>query len=103
MKSIYEQALGGEFKLLHPRIQQRFGFSSRDNVACIGTGTMEKIWHGAFYTMPFLYVGSWRRIMFPEQGESIPFTIKNLCVCGRTWARNRDLDPNLRNRRSPAI
>src|SRR6266478_3754425 len=53
MKSIYEQALGREFKLLHPRIQQRFGFSSRDNVACIGTGTMEKIWHGAFYTMPF--------------------------------------------------
>jgi len=93
MKSIYEQALGGEFKLLHPRIQQRFGFSSRDNVACIGTGTMEKIWHGAFYTMPFLYIGSWRRIMFPEQGESIPFTIKNYAYVdehGRetvTWIR----------------
>ena len=77
MRSIYEQALGEKFKLLHPRIQERFGFASRDNLACIGTGTMDEIWHGAFYTMPFLDVGSWRRIMFPEQGKSIPFTIKN--------------------------
>lgn len=77
MKSIYELALGEKFKLLHPRIQERFGFSSSDNVACIGTGIMDEIWHGALYTMPFLYIGSWRRIMFPEQGQAVPFTIKN--------------------------
>ena len=29
MRSIYEQALGEEFKLLHPRMQERFGFSSQ--------------------------------------------------------------------------
>ena len=93
MRSIYEQALGEKFKLLHPRIQERFGFSSRDNVACIGTGTMYEIWHGPFYTLPFLYIGSWRRIMFPEQGKSIPFTIKNYAYVdehGRetvTWIR----------------
>src|SRR3984957_505862 len=77
MKSLYEQALGPEFKLLHPRIQERFGFNSSDGKACIGTGIMDEIWHGAPYTMPFLYVGSWRRIMFPEQGRAVPFTIKN--------------------------
>ena len=77
MRSIYEQALGSKFSLLHPRIQERFGFSSSDGIACIGTGIMERIWHGALYTMPFLYVGSWRRIMFPEQGRAVPFTIKN--------------------------
>lgn len=77
MKSIYERVLGEKFKLLHPRIQERFGFKSSDRVACIGTGVMEKVWHGALYTMPFLYLGSWRRIMFPEQGKAIPFTIKN--------------------------
>lgn len=77
MRSIYERALGDKFKLLHPRIQERFGFSSSDNVACFGTGTMAEIWHGPFYTMPFLYIGSWRRIMFPEQGKGIPFTIRN--------------------------
>ncbi len=93
MRSIYEQALGEKFKLLHPRIQERFGFASRDNAACIGTGTMDEIWHGPLYTLPFLYVGSWRRIMFPEHGKSIPFTIKNYAYVdqhGRetvTWIR----------------
>ena len=94
MKSIYEQALGEKFGLLHPRIQERFGFSSRDNRACVGTGTMDEIWHGPLYTMPFLYVGSWRRIMFPESGRSVPFTIRNYSYAdqfGRetvTWIRN---------------
>jgi hypothetical protein len=77
MKSIYESVLGENFKLLHPRIQDRFGFKSSDGVACVGTGVMERVWHGALYTMPFLCLGSWRRIMFPEQGTAIPFTIKN--------------------------
>ncbi len=77
MKSLYEQALGSKFKLLHPRIQERFGFNSSDNMACIGTGIMDEIWHGALYTMPFLYICSWRRILFPEQGRAVPFTIKN--------------------------
>ncbi|MGD0990319.1 MAG: DUF4166 domain-containing protein [Candidatus Sulfotelmatobacter sp.] len=94
MRSIYEQALGREFLRLHPKIQERFGFSSRDNSACIGTGTMEAVWHGPLYTMPFLYIGSWRRIMFPESGESVPFTIRNYAYLdqyGRetvTWIRN---------------
>jgi hypothetical protein len=94
MRSIYEQALGKKFELLHPRIQERFGFSSSDQVASIGTGVMESIWHGPIYTMPFLYLGSWRRIMFPESGQSIPFTIRNFAYIdqyGRetvTWIRN---------------
>jgi len=93
MKSIYQQTLGEKFKLLHPRIQERFGFSSSDNVACIGTGIMDEVWHGALYTMPFLYIGSWRKIMFPEQGRAVPFTIRNYAYVdeyGRetiTWIR----------------
>jgi len=93
MKSIYAQTLGEKFKLLHPRIQERFGFSSSDNVACIGTGIMDEVWHGALYTMPFLYIGSWRKIMFPEQGRAVPFTIRNYAYVdeyGRetiTWIR----------------
>jgi hypothetical protein len=27
--------------------------------------------------VPFLYAGAWRRIMFPEVGRKIPFTIEN--------------------------
>jgi hypothetical protein len=93
MKSIYERALGSDFGRLHPEIQRRFGFSSRDNVASIGTGVMEELWHGRPYTLPFLYVGSWRRIMFPESGQNIPFEIANygyVDTLGRetiTWIR----------------
>jgi hypothetical protein len=93
MKSIYERALGSDFARLHPEIQRRFGFSSQDKVASIGTGVMEEIWHGRPYTLPFLYVGSWRRIMFPESGQNIPFEIANygyIDALGRetiTWIR----------------
>ena len=38
---------------------------------------MDEVWRGRFWTVPFLYVGAWRRIMFPEVGRDIPFTIEN--------------------------
>ena len=77
MSSIYQHVLGPDFNRLHPEIQRRFGFSSSDNIASIGRGVMEEIWKGRFYTLPFLYIGTWRRIMFPETGRNIPFTIEN--------------------------
>ena len=77
MISIYQRALGSDFARLHPEIQKRFGFSSRNGIASIGRGMMEQVWRGAIYTLPFLYVGAWRSIMFPEVGTNIPFTIEN--------------------------
>jgi hypothetical protein len=77
MISIYRRALGSDFDRLHPEIQRRFGFSSADGIASIGRGIMDEVWKGRFYTIPFLYVGTWRQIMFPETGRNIPFTIEN--------------------------
>jgi hypothetical protein len=77
MSSIYQRVLGSDFDRLHPQIQRRFGFSSCDGVASIGGGIMDEVWRGRFYTLPFLHLGSWRRIMFPETGRNIPFTIEN--------------------------
>lgn len=77
MTSIYQHVLGASFDRLHPQIQRRFGFSSTDGVAAVGRGVMDEVWRGRFYTLPFLYVGTWRRIMFPETGRDIPFTIEN--------------------------
>ena len=91
--SIYREVLGSEFERLHPQIQKRFGFSSADEVASIGTGVMDELWHGRFYTLPFLYLGTWRRIMFPERGKQVPFKIQNYAYrdgFGRetvTWIR----------------
>ena len=93
MNSIYQKALGADFERLHPHIQKRFGFSSQDKIAAIGSGVMEQIWHGPFYTLPFLYVGTWRNIMFPQRGRNIPFTIENYAYLDRfgretvTWLR----------------
>jgi hypothetical protein len=93
MTSIYHRALGSDFNRLHPEIQRRFGFSSTASVGAVGRGVMEEIWKGAFYTAPFLYVGTWRRIMFPETGRNIPFTIENYAFVDKfgretvTWIR----------------
>ena len=75
--SIYRRALGSDFERLHPQIQRRFGLSSAGGIAAIGRGVMDEIWKGSFYTIPFLYLGTWRRIMFPETGREVPFTIEN--------------------------
>jgi hypothetical protein len=77
MTSIYQRALGDRFGDLHPRIQERFGFASTDGRASIGRGVMERIWHGAAFTLPFLWFGAWRNILVPVQGRDVPFTIEN--------------------------
>ena len=97
MASIYQQALGSDFEKLHPKIQERFGFNSEDRIASIGSGVMDEIWRGPFYTVPFLYVGTWRRIMFPEYGKNIPFTIENYAYrdsFGRETVTWRAPDPD---------
>jgi hypothetical protein len=91
--SIYRTILGSDFARLHPQIQCRFGFDSTANVAAVGRGVMSRVWHGRPYTLPFLYLGAWRRIMFPESGRDVPFTIENYAYrdsLGRetvTWLR----------------
>jgi hypothetical protein len=93
MISIYQRVLGADFAKLHPQIQRRFSLTSESGLAAVGTGTMDSVWHGAPYTLPFLYVGTWRSIMFPEQGRNVPFTIQNYAYrdsLGRetvTWVR----------------
>jgi hypothetical protein len=93
MTSIYQRALGPDFDRLHPRIQRRFGISSADGIAQIGRGVMEEVWRGPLWTVPFLALGAWRRIMFPSRGRDVPFTIRNYAyrdAFGRetvTWAR----------------
>ncbi len=93
MTSIYQRALGADFERLHPRIQERFSLTSQGGRGAIGRGTMEEVWHGRFFTLPFLYLGTWRNIMFPERGREVPFQIENWAyvdVHGRetvTWLR----------------
>lgn len=93
MPSIYQRALGSEFNRLHPQVQRRFGFCSQDGIACVGRGVMDEVWYGRPYTLPFLYIGTWRRIMFPERARNVPFAIFNYAYRDRfgretvTWCR----------------
>lgn len=97
MTSIYERALGQAFDDLHPKIQERFGFTSDDDVACIGRGTMDYVRNGGLHVYPFLLVGSTHNTMFPEQNTAVPFTIRNYAyedAYGRetvTWLRTFDM------------
>lgn len=92
MASIYEQALGAEFRKLHPRIRERFGFDSSDRIASVGRGTMDRIWYAKWAFAPLL-LGATRHIMFPKGGREIPFNIHNYAYrdsFGRetvTWQR----------------
>jgi hypothetical protein len=77
MTSIFQRALGVEFDRLHPQLQRRFGFASADGIACVGDGTMERVWHGRGFTRPFLWLGSKRHILVPSEGTDVGFRIDN--------------------------
>ncbi|CAG9622289.1 DUF4166 domain-containing protein [Sutcliffiella rhizosphaerae] len=77
MLSIYEQALGENYKQLHPQLQKKFGLTSEMKIASICHGVMEEIWGGRFYMYPFLQLGTLKNITFPERGKDIPFTLEN--------------------------
>src|SRR5438067_13265930 len=55
---------------------------------------MDRVWHGLPYTLPFLSLGTWRRIMYPQSGRDVPFSIYNYAYrdgFGRetlTWKRD---------------
>ena len=93
MTSIYKTALGDDFDRLHPTMQWRFGFSSSDETCQIGTGVMDEVWRGPWWTLPFLLLGSTRRVLFPSRGRSVPFAISNYAYLDRfgretmTWSR----------------
>ncbi len=103
MKSIYEQTMGEEFKKLHPKIQARFGITSEAGRACVGTGVMHEMWHGKWWTWPFLRIGASRRVMFPESRNDTRFVIQNYAYRDKfgsetvTWIRTFDL-PKARRR-----
>lgn len=54
---------------------------------------MEEVWRGPLWTLPFLLLGSTRRILLPNCGRSVPFTIANYAYVDRygretvTWSR----------------
>jgi hypothetical protein len=72
---VLERALGADFANLHPRVRERLALSGTRGM--IGHGVMDRIWRGPGFTLPFLWLGTTRHILFPERGRNVPFTIEN--------------------------
>ncbi|MBD2869754.1 DUF4166 domain-containing protein [Paenibacillus arenilitoris] len=102
MRSIYEQALGDDFRKLHPQIRQRFGFSSADMIASIGRGVMKRIWYNKLAALP-LQIGTLRHMMFPQGGCDVPFSIENYAYVDRfgretvSWIRKFQFPRSVRH------
>ncbi|QDG64852.1 DUF4166 domain-containing protein [Pseudarthrobacter sp. NIBRBAC000502772] len=104
MASIFEVALGQDFQRLHPMLQKRFGVDTEAGYGCVGHGVFSEVRRGAWWTVPFLRLGAYRNILFPDQGNDIPFTIENYPYIdgfGRptvTFVRTLDLPSSKRRR-----
>ncbi|WP_392674876.1 DUF4166 domain-containing protein [Streptomyces sp. LN785] len=77
MTSIFQRALGADFDRLHPQMRRRFSVGIDSGEACIGRGTMDRIWHGRGLVRPFLALGGSRNVLLPQAGRDVPFTIEN--------------------------
>jgi len=75
--SIFETALGEDFQRLHPMLQKRFGVDVEAGYACVGTGVFTEVRRGAWWTVPFLRFWCFRNSLFPDHGNTIPFTVEN--------------------------
>ncbi|PRO65450.1 DUF4166 domain-containing protein [Alkalicoccus urumqiensis] len=73
--TIYQHILREDFQKLHPKLQERY--TLQVGKPFYGEGTMSKIERGAAWLVPLLKLGVRWKLLFPESGNDIPFTIKN--------------------------
>src|SRR5699024_2437256 len=74
-RSIYEKELGDQYTKLHPMLQKRYDI--RDEKPIIAKGTMYDIVGVPKILYPLCWFVTVFKLVFPEQGKQIPFTIKN--------------------------
>ncbi len=79
--SVYQRALGPQFELLDPALQRYFGPIPP---ATVGSGVGVYAFAGSrrAWLRPVLAWMAWRRILFPEYGRDVPFTVWNTATVG---------------------
>ena len=73
--SIYKKALGSDFENLHPMLQKRYDLHSGDFFRA--AGMMSTIKGGPRWLYPLFLLGTQWKLLFPEHGRRIPFSILN--------------------------
>lgn len=96
MTGVYEAALGDGWRDLHPRVRKRYAVESADDVAGVGTGTMD-VSRGV-HVLPALALMPAANLLFPESGRDVPFTVVTV---GGTDVAGREALATLREVRFP--
>ncbi|WP_044640151.1 DUF4166 domain-containing protein [Risungbinella massiliensis] len=78
--SIYKQFLGEYFYNLHPMLQKRYEMKKKTPFRA--SGVMKEIKGGPKWLYPLFWLGVKCKLLFPEHGKDIPFTIVNLSCMG---------------------
>lgn len=73
--SIYKQFLGEQFYNLHPMLQKRYEI--KKDMPFRATGIMKAIKGGPKWLYPLFRMGVKWKLLFPEHGKEVPFTIVN--------------------------
>lgn len=76
MPSVYQRVLGERFAELDPRLQRYFGEIPAGSVGR-GEGVYAEAGSRHRWLRPLLAWLAWRRILFPEHGRDVPFTVVN--------------------------
>ncbi len=84
--SVYDQVLGDRIEQLDPRLRDYFGSPGAGAVGR-GEGVYELAGSRHRWLWPGLAWLAWRRVLFPEYGHGIPFTIVNTHAEGTLSAR----------------
>ncbi|MFC5602305.1 DUF4166 domain-containing protein [Sporosarcina koreensis] len=78
--SIYKQVLGEDYARIHPMLQKRYDFAGERSFEA--TGIMKEIKGGPKWLYPLFRLGVNWKLLFPERGNNIPFSIKNTARLG---------------------
>ncbi|MBM7587043.1 hypothetical protein JOC86_003595 [Bacillus pakistanensis] len=76
--SVYKKVLGEQFNRLHPMLQKRYELKEDFK----GSGLMRMIQGGPKWLYPMYLIGVKWKLLFPEEGKDVPFTIVNSTITG---------------------
>ena len=86
MMSIYKKVMGTDFALLHPMLQKRYDL--QDGEIFKASGVMHEIKGGPIWLYPLFRIGVRWKLLFPEHGQSIPFSITNTAFTTKAGESN---------------
>ena len=78
--AIFRKVMGDDFERLHPMLQKRYDLPA--GATFRASGVMKEIGGGPKSFYPIFRAGVRWKLLFPEQGKDIPFTITNSAFVG---------------------